>query len=1111
MKHKLTETILALLLVVSGAAALTTRADDDPGQIPDSAAASVIEAKAGHDFDQSQGSTVLHCKSFASYGYTGEEKDVFAPTGDEIKNFVFTSQNWTVTGSADSSKRLVKNGISGVYIERYSTIPVENPEDIPLENPEIPHESVELTMDLSGGVMADEYRTISFGVELEGVLEAAVTTEIFSGSNSSLAETVIKEGWNLVTIDAGDILGAFSHIRISVDSESGGCAVRITSPFAEVQANPDFETIARYSTNSITDEVGRVILDSGRITPSGGRAAFTAEFTTFDDYPSEENAYLEFKVSGLYSASFTLGINCKNAPDTLYSKRISVSSSADSSSGTYIIPIDPADDIESYVMQFDNVKCDASFTVEYVRFHRECVNPIEAESGVGTLTKLTKDGTAVTFSGSMERAAVAEYSSGKNGDGLIHFYAIPCGSMDDIGCAFEIGSIKLTTVFNYSADISVYPNVVDGHMFFAGVADRDGNIIPFSRPRFPDYASATSTNTEQTSSAVSSVGLYKPASVGAFESNASRVIIDVPLDKYIKKGGGVLVNYTSYPDNYTDGADLAVAGSYEIDRELLGGLDSEISFYITAGVRVYLRLSSGSFISGLTEEDPSGEFYQLSSSSDSGMFASVVRFFAERYPSLTGFELGCGVNLVPASAVEDGGITAYSGDLACTVRILYNAAREFIADPYIIIPFVSGESDSEPYEENASEEGGSSENDINEKSGYVCVPPEVLTPLVSETLQKIGTVPWIYMYTIDECENAADRTNSLADLLTELDCAGMSGIMYFFEPDSAYISKKFAENKTPGEQYSAYAARMFGELLETTKSSSTRGVFFSLEMTDLSNDHEFYAALKEIGGQGGTSRYIYDSTASVSPEKSYASAYTAYDFTKKYYPDGWIAGGGVGSCLTDYSKIEGVIGRVLRAEFSSGSDGYKTTGAAGITLCRLGSTVNLTGVDAAVFEASLTLPEGTSGETLTSPIMSTVVFVIGSGDNRAEYYAEEVAAGQYYTFTCDLSGYEKSSEVNYMGIMVYSDEQVGLELKSVELCSDSLSSDEIKSRLNPVNESENQDGIKSNLRFVTMAAFTVFVGTIVTFVILARYEREEEEKIHIEKGEEYEKRKRQRQ
>ncbi len=1085
MKHKLAAILLTSVLLISGALYTPAQADETT-DIPVTRVSDHTTYNARYN-------------SFSSSGYNGDEKTAFAPTGDGVKSFILTSHNWTADGNAKSSRRQVRNGFSGVYIERYSDYDAsqtDNPYEIPVEygdpdNTQTDNGLTELTIDVSGEVSADEYNTLSYGVELVGAEEATVTTEIFTGSHAALAETKITEGWNLVSVDISGASGSFSHLRIGVDS---GEAVRITSPFAETETNPGFAAVEKYYTDRLNDEIGIVITRSGRIKPEEGRAVVTADFKSFSDYPSAENAYFEFKLKELDGAGFTLGLNCKNADDTIYSKRISVSSS--NSSGTYIIPISPTDEIESYILQFDNVKCGFDFTVEYVKFHRGAIGPADAASGVGTLAKITKDSTSVTFSGSMERSAVADYSSSKNGDGLIHFYALRHDSMDNLSCAFELGSIKLTTVFNYTADISSSPNIGDGHMYFAGVVDKNGRIIPLSRPRYPDYTASASSSTDDTqTSTVSGVSLYKPASVGAFESNASRVIIDVPLDKYIKKGGGAVVSYTSYSAEYDMGVtDASSGGSFEIDRELLSELDSEISFYITAGVRVYLRLTSDSYIKGLTGPTPIDETYQLTAGED-GMYSALVRFFAGRYPKIRGFELGCGVNLVPSDITDSpDGLTAYASEIAYTLRVTYNAAREYIADPYILVPF--------------SEPGKTEEN-------ITTLLPEVITPLISEALREIGSIPWIYMYCFDECEDIGERTAALFDLLTELDCAGMSGIMYFFEPDSAYISEKFAENKTDGEQYSAYAARMLSELIEKVKGSRTRGVFFSLEYTDLQNDHEFYAALKELG----ETKYVYDSTANKSdsaPTDS-AAAYTVFDFSGKHYPDGWIAGGGVESCLTDYSKIENIEGRVLRAEFktdyrsdiSHSEGGYRTSGAAGITLCRFKNTVNLSDVTSAVFEAALTLPEGMRVESLTSPVTSTVVFVIGSGDNRAEYYAEEVEAGGYHTFTCDLTGYEKSGEVNYIGIMVYSDAQVGLELKSVTLKSDTLTPDEIKSLVIPPDESGiTKEEMAANYRFIAMVAFTITAGTIAAFILLARYEREEEERNHIEKNE---KRTRQRQ
>ena len=248
---------------------------------------------------------------------------------------------------------------------------------------------------------------------------------------------------------------------------------------------------------------------------------------------------------------------------------------------SFTVPLKVSEEPASYTLTFDNIDCDVYFTLEYVKVRRPSTSPAKAEAGIGQLTRITKSSSGVTFTGGMERAAVAEYS--RSSDGMIHFYSLPAEHMDDLSDANELGSIKLTTVFEYTAQVEDG----EGMMFFAGVSAADGTILPLSHPASSPDAESAPYPTE--SAAI--IGLYDPASVGAFESNISAVMTEVRLEDIIV--GSASKNTYSVP--YKSSApDEEEQITLEFDRQKLSELDSDIEFYTTAGVRVYIRLSSSS-------------------------------------------------------------------------------------------------------------------------------------------------------------------------------------------------------------------------------------------------------------------------------------------------------------------------------------------------------------------------------------------------------------------------------------------------------------------------------------------------------------------------------------
>ena len=91
---------------------------------------------------------------------------------------------------------------------------------------------------------------------------------------------------------------------------------------------------------------------------------------------------------------------------------------------------------------------------------------------------------------------------------------------------------------------------------------------------------------------------------------------------------------------------------------------------------------------------------------------------------------------------------------------------------------------------------------------------------------------------------------------------------------------------------------------------------------------------------------------------------------------------------------------------------------------------------------------------------------------------------------CDFSEYAYRSAVDYVGIMIYSDSDVYLELSSVGVRSDTLTPAMIGEMLSSSAESEEY---VPNYRIIATFAFTVAALSVVVCVLLIRRDREAEE------------------
>ena len=971
----------------------------------------------------------VNALAFSSTGYDGDEVQIFSPPDSgTLSVFTLEDSGWYFYGLNSITGMRVKNDIPYVFAV------VGKPD--PTDEPDTKYKT-ELMIDLSGDSYdLTRFSTMYFGIAIVGDndIKYTVSASLYSGGGRIDCETLVGVGWNLYAMDIRSMTGSASHLKITVYYDTEIPAnIRVSAPYVTENLNSGFAMVDKYLTNSLEAAEGLCVQKSGRIKPDGntGRAVLNANIMLIDDTLENcagDNLYFEFGIGGVNSGGFTLSLRSFDGSELAQSKKISLYSGVTS----FTVPIKVSEEPASYTLTFDNIDCDVYFTLDYVKVRRFSASPAKAENGIGQLTRITKSSSGVTFTGGMERAAVAEYS--RSSDGMIHFYSLPAEHMDNLSYANELGSIKLSTVFEYTAQVED----TEGMMFFAGVSAADGTILPLSHPRFPDAESA-SYPTE--SAAI--IGLYDPASVGAFESNISAVMTEVRLEDIIV--GSASKNTYSVP--YESSArDEEEQITLEFDRQKLSELDSDIEFYTTAGVRVYIRLSS--------------------SSADTSLISAAVRFLSSRYPSVMGFAVGGEINLPStmagyAGSSDEYSIEEYVSDLALFYRSIYDAAS-------------------------ASDSGSGT---LSGSSKVVIVPVAesdetlgtvTLSTMLVSRMSEIGKIPLLIMsdYDISAKTHSPDAFAAV-QMISELECGEIDGLVYFCAPSTEDIEAKYSADQETGS-FTEYAARLFVSTASSLAGGRTRCIFFSLDNTNLKNSRDFYSVLKQSDEATG---HVYDYAAVMHDSTTDDGAkYSLCDFTDKYYPDGWIAGGGVESCITTQKK--GESSRVLTVSFKH--DAYSTyhtesSGSAGITLRNFDKSVDFTNVSSLEFTFSI------SSKSSSAP--SSVVFVIGNDETRAEYYAENLECGTEYKLSCPLGGFETRGKVVYIGIMVYSDVNVVLELSSVDVCSIVLDEDELAA----VFTEKDSPHISVDYKIIAFFSFTIAAVSIIVFVFLSKLEKEDEE------------------
>lgn len=1009
--------------------------------------------------------------SFAEDGYSGSET-FFAPTAqsDEEPNYMIlnlSGKKWNYSGDIITQSRHASFGIQNFIAEMPTSDELISQYDSGNFTDEEQKEfsgHTTLFLDYINQIYdLTDYDCLRFGICIQGdavhypvIIQLETTDGIYEAKTYiSANEASLK--YSLITFDLSDISGKLLNLTVKTEysRESLPYHVRCTLPYATTNRTAGFSNAERFSTARLSAETGTVTLTGGRVIPDNSGMAYLDAMLAVRSQPAHNSsAYFEIKLSNLTQGNLTISVLYAGTTNEQrrYSKKISLSAE----NGIYTVPIEVYDDIYSFSLQFDNVECNGSFIINSIKLYGSAKALLAGNSAIGTVSSIKRNGDSVTLDGTMERDFVKQ-ASGES----IYFYAIPGSSPDDQSTAIELGRVKVSTIFESTLDLSQYPSLGDTFMFYAAIKtkDKSGNeiILPLSHPRYADGSPISE-------SKVSNVGLHNPATVGAFESNVSHVIVDISLDELITSDSTSIANtaYISYGSS-DDGS--ALTKQLYFSMPLLDSLDRDIKFYISAGIEVYLKLLFSS--EELLYNAPNDPDYIH-------RYAAVVRFLTRRYSGIAGIVLGDGVNssdTVESADLSD--ISVYASVIADMCRVTYNASSTAIPDILVIIPFVPND-------------------------GASWISERTLTVMLSDRFADIGQIPWAFLYTLYDSETKPDIVNSTNKLLYDLEIEGAGATMFLCKPSNKTLMSEFSEANialpdSESPEYNSFVASSFIELCELYKSYKARAVFFSLDGISVKNDHNFYSALKKAGQ---SDRFVYDSRANIASESN-SSSYTLWDFTNKYHSLDWLAGGGVSSCYTVPSTRfikdpTTEYGRVLRSTFES----EDSTGVAGIILRNFQRKYDLSEVDSIDFTFSL---EKLDGDNEYSPISFdnedvTIVFVIGTDDRRAEYYADNIKYGEALHFSCDLTEYEYRSTVDYVGIMLYADYEVALDLSTVSASSMTLDKDELASLFSSVNAPESSNDFISFVLFISIIAMM----TIFVVVLLNRRDREEVEQREAE-------------
>lgn len=905
----------------------------------------------------------------------------------------------------------------------------------------------------TGNLRLNLARALSFGVYLTDDKESAHTYTVTVTCRGGDGETVYHaevpaNTRSIVHCAASGLPSTLTTLTLTVTYAPEDAPERIElMPPCLTDREPWYVT--RYLASAFTEVVGHAqcVSDEGLylFPDANGDVTVTAGIVqTAQTYPSGERV-LNLLLDGVSDGGqLTCSVTGENG-ETISAKVVRVADGM-----VYRIPIGNAVEEgelswRAYTLRFEDVvpADGVSFLVRSVSVGVYAESGTAGVSIVGGLEKyaLTLGGSAgdrqLDCSGKIRRELVREY----NKDSIV-LLALPDGIDGEV---LTLAAEPVANTFDFRVAFAPLPEKADTWLYTVAIRTTDAagetRYLYLTKPAYFQ-------SSEPTASTVSMLGLENASAMGVYESNVSHVIVDVPLNTLLTIPFGEKSVFCRRGDSVVS-----------LNLDFLTQLDGDIPFYTKAGLEIWLRITSDTPISGLTYDSVAAVSYMphLADTHAEEMYGAILSFLTERYSGIAGFILGRGLNcekyvgarLTDTVMEELGELAAYT----------YRVASAKSQDIMIVLPY----SDGYTY-------GG----DALRCPDAVTYNPEGVCAKVSAAMDAKGDTAWLFGWYFHEDTSAVSAvTSAVSASLGENDA--FSGIAYFWEPDN-----------TPGDK--ANLVGRYDALAASVSRDKPRAVVLSLRRIYSAVAQKTYAAINGIGSE---ERSVVNLTAAVGDlATELVGRIRLWDFSDLYHNDNWLAGGGISSLITDYSATfsahddaqERSLQSVMPVErYADTDEGI----AGGILLGDFDMPVDCRSVSDLCFTIAV---RGTD-----RPV--TLVFLVGAEDCRAEYSIAPITADGVYTVHCDLTEYAYAANVEYVGILIYAESDVTLEVSRVTAGSDTEDGATLLSHFHQTNQTT------TGSRYSTYVAYfvvLVVIFTACTIALLSRRDREEAERAENE-------------
>ncbi len=968
-------------------------------------------------------------------------KKTTAPTGtvkpDPSKSYLDQnfSSSWTVSSSTVRTSRQKLNGTTILQLNFRDTFS-DNALQLIYPEPE----------------NAENYTTLTIPLNIEA--------ENASGYCRVTIECPLSDNLKTISTQAMVPLNAWHEIRMDITEASSIESITVTFSFdtvdvpEKIRISPLFfhndtqkNYISRYNTSLFKITGGRLTETGGLISvhPYGNSTDLDGDIV-LSELPAEgTQAFMLVTLSGNIEGG-TLSMGSRSAKNNLITYAECGALPMQNGRAVYSFPFTASDAMVSYRLSFRNsVYSGNGICIESIDILFTTDLPPQA-TGNGYVSAITvnPENGRLTIQGSVSQKITNTYKK----DELV-VYAVPYTAESKIENGqpvydgTELHRSQLYMNFELILDAELTARYAGTHMFCVTVEGADHSPLLISMPRGAEYGSPTS-------SSHSIVGIEGGSVVGTFESNASHVIVDVPFDR--------LVTQTVPPDRQashlpysntvkTYGSD---GTAVYLDAALMGELLTEIGFYHSANLDVYLRITdkNTNFLTNISTLN----------AWDMEIYSAILRTFltydsALMQDAVSGIILGNAVSYSADSFPEDTplAIYAYTAKLSALINVTFNTVNATLEPSHtsIIIPY-------------------------NANGSY----NHIVNQMVAWHNKRMGSPTWYVMYCLYSEDKQEEETfhallsdaKRLFDASSHFGVNGEAkGILYFYTPNEASSAESITAE--------------YDTLCEEVLSQNPTAVFLSVRWILDERKEQLYRNLKNLRDWGKNSTIVtldaeYTSD-SAEPEEKNDYRYTVWDFTNLYHNDGWVSGGTVIGCSTERSEIfsqsAGISCRALRTRVYSD---YEISKASAIVLRNFNQSMDFSGIDQLVFRFSV-------AETAEA---STLIFVIGNERIRAEYPLNDVEPGTVHTVQCPISDFEGKTNVDYIGVMVYSGESAVLEIQSVTLRSREMPSEAMAALFTPPAELPPERGLE-----VYFTVGILFVVTVFAAILIIRRDKEETE------------------